>query len=102
MMQRIVERMMSLSPVNLLVLLIVLALFIMTAKEARKKGYRPLLWFFAGGLIGLLIVTAFPFVNEKSNLTEEKRKTWRIVGNVLGGLISALGLLGIAASLIAR
>lgn len=98
--QRVAERMLSLSPANLLFLVIALALFVMTAREAGKKGYQPLLWFFAGSLIGLLVVTAFPYVNEKSNLTEEKRKTWRIVGNVVGGAITALGILGIVASLI--
>ncbi len=100
--QRIAERIASLSPANLLVLVIVLALLVITAREARKKGYIPALWFFAGGLIGLLILALLPSVNEESKLSEEKRKAWMRIGNLIGGAISALGLLGIVVSLIGR
>jgi MFS-type transporter involved in bile tolerance (Atg22 family) len=66
---------MMFSPLHLFVLGIVLALLVMTAVEAGKKGYSPAVWLFAGGLIGLLIVALLPFVNEKSNLPEAQRKS---------------------------
>jgi hypothetical protein len=73
----------------------------MTAMEARRKGYSPALWFFAGGLIGLLILALLPFVNEKSNLPEAQRKSKGRIGNLIGGVISSLGLLWMVARFLA-
>ena len=91
------------SPFHLCLLGISLALMVITAKEAGRRGYSPVLWFFGGaGLINLLIVAIFPFVNEKSKLPEVKRRTWRIAGNLIGGVISALVLFELAVTVIAR
>jgi hypothetical protein len=92
--------MLSLSPFNLCLLALLLALLVITAREAGRKGYRPALWFFAGGLIGLLIVVLLPCVNERSKLPEAKRKTWRMAGNLIGGVISAIGLLWVIVNLL--
>ena len=84
------------SPFHLCLLAIVLAISGIAAKEAEKKGYSPVLWFFAAGLtalIGLLILALLPFVNEKSNLPGPQRKLRRRIGNLIGGVISVLGFL---------
>jgi hypothetical protein len=90
------------SPLDLCLLAVLLGLFVITAKEAGRRGYSPALWFFAAGLIGMLILALLPFVNEKSGLPEPKREMWRMTGNLIGGVISALGLLWVAVKLIVR
>jgi hypothetical protein len=91
-----------LTPFHLCLFAILLALFVITAREAGRRGYSPGLWFFAGGLIGMLILVLFPFVNEKSKLPESRREMWRMTGNLIGGIISATGLIWVAVRLIAR
>jgi hypothetical protein len=93
------------SPFHLCLLAIILAISVIAAREAEKKGYSSVLWFFAAGftaLIGLLILAFLPVVNEKSNLPEEQRKSRRKIGNLIAGVISALGLLLVLARLYAR
>lgn len=90
------------SPFHLCLLAILLALMVITAREAGRKGYRPSLWFFTWGLIGLLIVAILPFVNEQCKLPDDKCKSWRIAGNAIGGAISAIGLLWLVVNLVAR
>jgi hypothetical protein len=74
----------------------------MTAVEAKRKGYSPALWLLAGGLIGLLILALLPAVNEKSNLPEAQRKSKRRIGNLIGGVISMLGLILVLVRLLTR
>ena len=90
------------SPFQLSVAAILLALMAITAREAGRKGYRPSLWFFTWGLIGLLIVAILPFVNEQCKLPAGKCKSWRMAGNAVGGAISAIGLLWIVVNLVVR
>ncbi|MHB1034180.1 MAG: hypothetical protein ACYC35_19630 [Pirellulales bacterium] len=83
------------SPFDLCLLAIMLALAVIAAKEAKRRGYYPAPWFVAGGLtglIGLLILALLPFVNEKSSLPEPQRKSRRRIGNLIGGVVSAVGL----------
>ena len=70
--------------------IVVLLLFgVIMAWLAGKKGYNPALWFLTG-IIGLLILTFLPFVNEKSALPESQRQSKKKNGDRIGGVISAI------------
>lgn len=62
-----------------------------TAFLAKRKGYNPILWFFAGGILGLLILAFLPFTN-KGNLSEEERIKKLKSGNIIGGVIAAIAI----------
>jgi hypothetical protein len=92
--------MFAFSPLDLCVLAIIVALSVMAAVEAAKKGYYPLLWVFTAGLIGLLILAFLPFVNEKSNLPEAQRQSRRKLGNLIGSITSAVVLASVVVKLL--
>lgn len=62
-----------------------------TAFLARRKGYNPFIWFFAGGIIGLLVLAFLPFTN-KGSLHEEERARQVKSGNIIGGVIAAVAV----------
>lgn len=73
--------------------LLMLVICAVTAALAWRKGYHPALWFFAAGIIGLIILAFLPYVNDKSPLSEEERAAKLKTGNTIGGVILATGIL---------
>lgn len=65
---------------------------IITAYLAKKKGYNPVLWFFAAGIPGLLIFAFLPYTN-KGNLSEEERLKKVKKGNTIGGVLIAIAII---------
>jgi ABC-type Mn2+/Zn2+ transport system permease subunit len=54
-----------------LVFLIILAIFGgINAFIANAKGFNPILWFFAAGLLGLIVVSVLPSANKVKEDTE--------------------------------
>jgi hypothetical protein len=72
--------------------LLTLLICAVTAALAWRKGYHPALWFFSGGIIGLIVLAFLPYVNDKSKLPEEERAAKLKSGNTIGGVISAIGI----------
>jgi hypothetical protein len=68
------------------------AIGVVTALLAWRKGYNPMLWFLAAGVIGLLILAFLPFANE-ANLPSGARDTLKKRGDMIGGVISAVVVL---------
>ncbi len=60
---------------------------------AGRKGYNPSLWFFAAGIIGLLILYILPIVNEQSGLPESQRESKKKTGDIIGGVMSAIAVI---------
>ena len=65
---------------------------LITAVLARRKGYNPFLWFFAAGIIGLIVLAFLPFAN-KEDLPEEKKAQLTKQGNIIGCIFAGLLLL---------
>jgi hypothetical protein len=55
---------------------------------AERKGYSFLIWFFAAGLLGLIVLAFLPFVN-KGDLPAEVAEKKRIAGNMIGVMLAA-------------
>jgi NADH:ubiquinone oxidoreductase subunit 6 (subunit J) len=72
---------------------------LITGALAARKGYRFILWLFAGGIIGLILLAFLPFVN-KGDFSEMETRQKTKTGNLLGGVISAITLVALAAWLI--
>ena len=53
---------------------------------AKKKGYNPFIWFFAGGFIGLIVIAFLPDTTWESMSEEEAPKRVR-KGNIVGVVI---------------
>jgi hypothetical protein len=62
---------------------------------AARKGYSWYLWTIACGLLGLIILAFLPFAN-KPHVGEKVNRSRRQTGNTIGGVLSAIGLLGIS------
>ena len=77
-----------------IILLPILLLIIVggvTSALAARKGYSGLIWFFAAGVIGLIVLAFLPFTNTE-DLSRDVAEAKRKVGNVLGGTLAGLGL----------
>jgi len=74
-------------------LVILVLLGLITAGFAYRKGFNPVIWFFAAGILGLLVLAFLPYVNEKSTLTLEQIAAKKKSGNFIGGVISGLSIL---------
>ncbi len=83
-----------------MMLILQLAIGVVTALMAGRKGYNPYIWFFAAGLIGLIVLAFLPFVNEKSELPEDERSSKQKRGNMFGGVLAGIAILILLASLI--
>jgi hypothetical protein len=68
-----------------------LAIAIGTAAFANSKGYSPIAWFLAGGLLGLITLAILPNLNTTTLPPEEVSKK-RTTGNMIGGGISLLAI----------
>ena len=75
---------------------------VIMAMLAGRKGYSPVLWFLAGGILGLLILAFLPFVNEKSQLPKRERASKKQTGDIIGGVISVVAVVLLMVNLTAR
>ena len=64
---------------------------LITALLAARKGYNPLCWFLAGGVVGLILLAFRPFTNDE-NLSAAERTSLQQSGNRLGLIISGVGI----------
>ena len=62
-----------------------------TALLAARKGYNPIIWFFAGGIIGLLVLAFLPNVKDGGFSGEELQQKLK-TGNIAGGIIAAIAI----------
>jgi cytochrome bd-type quinol oxidase subunit 2 len=84
-----------------MIITIALVICAITAALAARKGYNPACWFFAAGIIGLLILAFLPFVN-KGDLSEEEARSKRNAGNIIGAVISVIAVVFMLISLAGR
>jgi hypothetical protein len=56
---------------------------------AARKGYNFFIWFFAAGIIGLIVLAFLPFVN-KGGLSPEVAEDKRTAGNMIGAVLAAV------------
>ena len=70
-------------------LIIGIVVAIIMAIIAYKKGFNPLFWILAGGLIGLIVVCLMPSANAPE-IDEKERDARRRRGNITGGVLSAI------------
>ncbi len=72
------------------VLLIIVCL-VMPPYCAYRKGYNPVAWVLAGGLIGLIILGFLPYTN-KPEIPAEEQTRRKSTGNFLGVILSSVAL----------
>ena len=79
---------------------ILVLFFLLNVFIAYKKGFNPLIWFLAGGILGLIAILLLPQAKKyrKTDLNEyyKRRKTSNIVGLIIiaiGVTISVLFIL---------
>jgi hypothetical protein len=58
---------------------------------AKRKGYKFLPWFFAGGIIGLIFLAFLPYANDPK-LSEIEQRTQADKGNVIGRNVAIFSL----------
>lgn len=59
---------------------------------AKRRGYNPVIWFFAGqGLLGLLVIFLFPSPKQP-NITDDERAKRIKNGNIGGFVLIGLGI----------
>jgi hypothetical protein len=61
---------------------------------AVRKGYAWYLWTLACGVLGLVVLAFLPYANDP-RVVEKVKRSRRRTGNLLGGVLSALSLLGV-------
>jgi MFS family permease len=64
---------------------------LVTGALAKRKGYKFLPWFFAGGIIGLLVLAFLPDANDPK-LSEIEQRTQARKGNDIGRNIAIFAL----------
>lgn len=62
---------------------------------ANKKGFNPLLWFFAAGLLGLIVLGIMPSANSVKESQPELYLKRKKDGNVAGGIILGIAALAV-------
>ena len=62
---------------------------------AARKGYAWYLWVFGGGLLGLVVLAFLPYANRPDQPAEANRAA-RKTGNIVGGVLSLISLVGMA------
>ena len=62
-----------------------------TGALAACKGYNYLLWVLAGGIVGLIVLAFLPSASKADQPKEEQRQL-KITGNIVGGIISGIGV----------
>jgi hypothetical protein len=74
-------------------LLVALGFCYMTAKTAKKKGYNGFLWFFAGSIIGLIVLSRLPDLTVENLLPDYIAQKKKIATYIAIGLIGASAVL---------
>lgn len=72
-------------------LVVVVLLGCLVGGLAARKGYNFFIWFFAAGIIGLIVLAFLPFTN-KGDLPPEVAEQKRTTGNIIGGVLAALAI----------
>ena len=71
---------------------ILVLFFLVNVFIAYKKGFNPLIWFLAGGILGLIVILLLPPAKKfrKTDLNEyyKRRKT----SNIIGLIVVAIGV----------
>ena len=75
-----------------MIIIVTLVACAITACLAKRKGYNPLLWFFAAGIIGLITLAFLPFAN-KGDLSEEEKIKKVKLGNIIGSVFAVITLI---------
>ena len=86
----------SWSFIGLMALLFVLLCLVAPPLLAARKGYAWYLWTFACGVLGLVVLAFLPYAN-RPDVSKEVNRARRQTGNIVGGVLTALGLLVILA-----
>ncbi|MFZ2412116.1 MAG: hypothetical protein WAW23_11140 [Candidatus Methanoperedens sp.] len=60
-----------------------------TAFLAKRKGYNPYIWFFAAGVIGLIVLAFLPFTNVET-LSDDQKMAAKKKGNIIAIVIAIL------------
>jgi hypothetical protein len=68
-----------------------------TAFLAKRKGYNPYIWFFAAGVIGLIVLAFLPYTDVET-LDDGQKKAAKKKGNIIAGVIVALVVIFTTAS----
>lgn len=68
-------------------LIVGIAVAFLTAVLAYRKGYNFILWFFSGGIIGLLVLAFLPYANAEG-ISEEQARARKKRGDIIGGVIA--------------
>ena len=71
-------------------LIVLLVVGLITAYYASWKGYNGIIWFFAGGALGLIILLIMPNVNDQGHYAHERAQLTRN-GNIVGGVLAGIG-----------
>jgi len=58
------------------------------AMIAKSKGYNAVLWFFAAGLLGLIVLVCLPNCNDEEPDDHEAERLRRRGNNIAGGIIA--------------
>lgn len=74
--------------------LLVLVCLVAPSLLAARKGYSWYLWTIACGVLGLIILAFLPFAN-KPYAEEAANRSRRKTGNIIGAVLSAVGILSI-------
>lgn len=65
-----------------------------SSDNAKKKGYNPTIWFFAGlNIVGILIMLFLPNLEKLKELSDEERKTKQKKGDKIGGVLAAISVI---------
>lgn len=77
---------------TVITLVILVLFFLLNVFIAYKKGFNPLIWFLAGGILGLIVIlllpSAKPFRKTDLNEYHKRRKT----SNIIGLIVMAIGI----------
>jgi hypothetical protein len=72
-------------------LIIAVVIAIVMGVISHRKGFNPLFWILAGGIIGFVVLLLMPSANA-AGIDEAESKTRRQRGNITGGVISAVAI----------
>jgi hypothetical protein len=68
-----------------------LAMCIGLAVWASKKGFNPVLWFFSGGLLGVVVLALMPSANAPDislEVADSRRRNGNIAGGIIVGIVA--------------
>lgn len=71
--------------------LLLLLVPIITGLLAKRKGYSFILWLFAAGPLGLIILAFLPFAND-GELPRSEQARLKRRGNIMGGVLAGIAI----------